>query len=873
MSGTLVKTRRYVYQPTWWVRVPVIMLVLLLGSAALAQTAQTPSPVVLRVGVYENEPKIYVDAEGQPAGILWQLIEQIASSEGWQLIPVSCEWNECLTQLEAGQIDLMPDVASSERRTRRFDFHNEPALFSWSQIYVRPGVHVLSLLDLKGLRVAILEGSIQQDYLQELLPAFDVTAQWVMFNDLGQAFDAMARGDADAVVSNHYYGESRSVEMQLTRTPVIFLPVQIYYATAPGMHEQVLSTIDEYLIEWKENPESPYFAALSLGQETPGRTMPSWLLWSLVAMSLALLVALAFSFLLRLKVNEKTDRLVISENRLQTILNSLEAYVYIKDYSLRYQYVNRKVCEMFGLPAEKIIGKTDADFFSEEDYDRVYATDMRVLRTGERIVGEDVNVRGPDQKDHTFISVKIPLRNPDGSIYALCGISTDITEHVQVRNQLHQLAFFDPLTGLPNRSLMLDRLRHAIASREKTGYEGALLLVDLDNFKTVNDTLGHDSGDLLLVQVAKRIESAILTSDSAGRLSADEFLLLVEDVAISADDALVRVRDIAEFLREQLSRPFDVRGTEIVSTVSIGVAMFSDAEGNADELLKAADLALAAAKSGGRNMVRFFNAGMQVEVTRRTSIENALRKAIDANMLHLHLQPQVTADGNIVSLEALLRMTDSILGDVSPADFIPVAETSGLIVPLGEQVVESACMLLSKWQHDQNMKKLCLAVNVSPKQFHHPGFTEHVFACLQRYQVPGSLLVLEVTESLLIEDVETTGKKMELLGKQGVRFALDDFGTGYASLSYLKRLPLEQIKIDKSFVRDLLSDADDEAIVSMIIALGHSLDIRVIAEGVETFEQVRRLQQMGCNHFQGYYFGRPRPADDWPAILAGRNNL
>jgi diguanylate cyclase (GGDEF)-like protein/PAS domain S-box-containing protein len=409
--------------------------------------------------------------------------------------------------------------------------------------------------------------------------------------------------------------------------------------------------------------------------------LPVWLIWSLVITTAALLLALGFSLLLRLKVNEKTRSLVASENRLNTILNSVEAYIYIKDHKLRYQYANRKVCELFGLPAEEIIGKTDAAFFDEATCEHLYENDMRVLREGERVADEESNIMASDQQKHEFISVKLPLRNPDGSIYALCGISTDVTEHKQIRNQLHQLAFFDALTGLPNRRLILDRLDHAMASRQKTGYEGALLLIDLDHFKTVNDTLGHEMGDLLLQQVAKRLERGLLTTDSAGRLGADEFVLIVEDVALNANDALVRVRDMAEFLRNQLAQPFDLRGNEYVCSVSVGVAMFSDAGGDTDALLKGADLALAAAKTAGRNMVRFFNPDMQVEVTRRTRIENALRKAIDGNYLTLHLQPQVDEHGATVSLEALLRMTDPALGEVSPGDFIPVAETSGLIVP------------------------------------------------------------------------------------------------------------------------------------------------------------------------------------------------
>lgn len=870
--GILVAARRCLHRLIACAGVPLFSLATLSVPAIVqAQPASEQSSTVLRVGIYDNPPKLYVNNNGQPDGILWQLLDAMAAAAGWQLQPVVCEWNDCLRLLEQRQLDVMPDVASSDARDLRFDFHQEPALFSWSQIYERPGAGIINLLDLDGLRVAVLEGSIQREYLENLLPGFDVTVQWVVMDDLGHAFDAVAQGRADVVVSNHYYGDLRASGLGLNRTPIIFQPAQLYYAVPSGAHQPVLQAMDAFLTDWKADPQSPYFDALrpyqALDDNNP---LPLWLIWSLAVTSVALLLALGFSFLLRLKVNERTRSLVASENRLNTILNSVEAYIYIKDHKLRYQYANRKVCELFGLPAEQIIGKTDAAFFDEATCEHLYENDMRVLRSGERVADEESNIMASDQQEHVFISVKLPLRNPDGSIYALCGISTDVTEHKQIRNQLHQLAFFDALTGLPNRRLVLDRLDHAMASRQKTGFEGALLLIDLDHFKTVNDTLGHDIGDLLLQQVARRLERGLLTTDSAGRLGADEFVLIVEDVALNANDALVRVRDMAEFLRSQLAQPFDLRGTEFICSVSVGVAMFSDAGGDTDALLKGADLALAAAKSSGRNMVRFFNPAMQVEVTRRTRIENALRKAIEHNSLALYLQPQINVDGKTVSLEALLSMTDQALGEVSPGDFIPVAETSGLIVPLGEWVITRACEILAQWQQSPTLRALSLAVNVSPRQFHHPGFAEHVMACLEKHKVPGSSLVLEVTESLLIDDVDTTVLKMQVLGAQGIQFALDDFGTGYASLSYLKRLPLTQLKIDQSFVRDLLVDQNDEAIVKTIIALGNSLDLQVVAEGVETRAQAMRLQEMGCHFFQGYYFGRPQPAANWPAILASQ---
>ena len=843
----------------------ISLTVLFSTMSPLPANSQTVQPhAVIRVGVYNNPPKIFVDDEGRADGILWHLLASMATQENWELQAIACEWNDCLMQLESGGVDLMPDVAVSDSRSERFDFHLQPALFSWSQIYERDGTELLSLLDMAGRRIALLQGSVQLEYLSDLAMNFGIQVDWVLSASMEDAFQSVVNGSADAVVSNHYFGDLRAAELGLVKTPIIFQPVQLYYAIADPRLQPVLDAIDRNILLWKTDPQSPYFSAINQWSvEQTSRTLPVWVLWGVAVLAAALLMALAFGMLLRARVADKTRSLLASESRLNTILNSVDAYIYIKDTHLRYQYANRKVCELFGSSPEHITGKTDADFFDEATCKKLLENDSKVLHSGERVANEEMNILQADQQERYFISVKLPLRNPDNSIYALCGISTDITEHRQIRNQLHQLAYFDVLTDLPNRRLVMDRLQHALASRLKTGYEGAVLFIDLDNFKTINDTLGHERGDLLLQQVARRLERGLLSTDTAGRLGEDEFVLIVEDVARDANDASARISEMADFLRQQFAQPFDLDGAECVCSVSIGVAMFSDAGGDVDTLLKGADLALSAAKNSGRNVVRFFNPDMQIEVTRRTRIELALRKAIELDSVRLFLQPQVDRNGDIVSLEALLRLTDQVLGDIPPADFIPVAERSGLIVPLGEWVVDQACQLLQRWRTQAALQNLTLAVNVSPRQFHHGGFTNHIYRCLKKYNLPGSALVLEVTESLLIDDIDTTVLKMQAIGAKGVQFALDDFGTGYASLSYLKRLPLTQLKIDRSFVRDLLVDQNDEAIVRTIIALGNSLDMQVVAEGVETRAQADRLQEMGCHHFQGYHFGRPQPIEDY----------
>ncbi|WP_096780340.1 EAL domain-containing protein [Zobellella denitrificans] len=835
-------------------------LLLLLLSPAQAQ------PV--RLGLYHNPPKIMADAQGQPSGIFGDLIGEIAREEGWQLEPVPCQWQQCLEWLAEGRIDLMPDVAFTEERATRFDFHRTPALLSWSQIYTLSHRRLTSLLELDGKRLAVLRGSVQQQFLGQLVDSFGLRVEWLPVDGLDQVFDAVASGRADAAAANHFIGNQQAASRDLVASPILFQPSKLYFAVPAGTNPALLARIDHHLQRWQSDNDSRYFDILTRWSGRPAQPLPPALWWSLGLLLSALLLAICFNLLLRRKVAERTLSLQASEHRLNTILDSVEACIYIKDEQLRYQYANRRVCELFGVTPAQILGQSDERFFDAETCALLQQNDLRVLQQGERVAGEEVNGLSRNGERRTFLSVKLPLRRPDGRIHALCGISTDITEYRRLQEELHQLAFFDSLTGLANRRLLLDRLRHALAGSQATGYQGALVLIDLDNFKDINDTRGHDCGDQLLQQTAARLRHSLAGTDTAGRLGSDEFVLIMEDLSPRQEDAVMQVRNRVRQLLERLAVPYEIAGKEHRCSASIGIAMFSDAQGNIDELLKAADLAMFAAKADGRNTLHFFNQAMQDDANRRSRLEHDLRLALERDELELHLQPQVDAGERITGMEALLRWQHPELGRISPADFIPLAESSGLIIPLGDWVLAQACRLLAEWRREPAMARLGLAVNISPRQFRHPDFVAGLQRLLQDSGVDPARLELEITESLLIDDIEQTIGRMEQLRRLGLRFSLDDFGTGYASLGYLKRLPLSQLKIDQSFVRDLLRDPNDEAIVRTIIALGRSLDLQVIAEGVETAEQASRLQELGCTAFQGYWFGKPDSTRHWHARLS-----
>ncbi len=452
-----------------------------------------------------------------------------------------------------------------------------------------------------------------------------------------------------------------------------------------------------------------------------------------------------------------------------------------------------------------------------------------------------------------------PIFDNKGEFRGYRGIGRDISKRKHAEDETQRLAFYDTLTGLPNRRLLMDRLSHAQVTSARSKRYGALLFIDLDNFKDLNDTLGHDVGDLLLEQVALRLVSCLREGDTAARFGGDEFVVMLEDLSDNDTDAARQAELVAEKILARLNAPYELVGRQHNSSPSIGITLFIGAVLGVDELLKRADVAMYQAKAAGRNTLRFFDPQMQAAVLERAALDADLRLGLQREELLLHYQPVVDGYNQIVGYEALLRWRHPARGMVQPGEFIPMAEQTGLILPMGVWVLRAACRQLVAWAEQPSTARLSLAVNVSARQFRQSDFVATVLAVLDETGVDPQYLKLELTESVLISDVEDAIRKMGQLRQRGVRFALDDFGTGYSSLSYLKRLPLDELKIDQGFVRDLMTDPNDAAIVRTILALAKSLDLQAVAEGVETEGQRQFLLDNGCSVFQGYLFGRPGP--------------
>lgn len=552
-----------------------------------------------------------------------------------------------------------------------------------------------------------------------------------------------------------------------------------------------------------------------------------------------------------------TDALAESENRYRDVVDHISEVIFRTDAEGHWTLLNPAWEALTGFSVEETLGRPLCDFVAPEDHDDAHSFCATLLEGGSHSQSEEIRLRTRDG-DIRWVSIYASARFDDhDQVMATFGTMTDISDRKEAEDEIRRLAFFDGLTQLPNRTLLHDRLGQSLANTERTRLHGALLFIDLDNFKDINDTLGHAVGDDLLRQVAERMLNSVREADTLARLGGDEFVIILNDLHPDQARAATQAEAVGRKLIEILRDPFKLAGQRRHVTPSIGATLFSGRNLSVEEILKQADLAMYRAKNAGRNTVRFYDPELHRAVEARFELESELRHALDQDAFSMHYQPQVDTSGAVIGAEILLRWKHASRGMISPAEFIPVAEQTGLIVPIGRKVLRAACEQLAAWKHQPAFRDLTLSVNVSARQFRHKYFVRDLAQTLEATGAPGHRLKLELTESMLLENVETVIAHIEELRSFGIEFSLDDFGTGYSSLAYLKRLPLAQLKIDQSFVRDVLDDPNDAAIAQMVVNLAHTLDLDVIAEGVENDQQRAFLFGLGCRHFQGYLYGHP----------------
>ncbi len=569
----------------------------------------------------------------------------------------------------------------------------------------------------------------------------------------------------------------------------------------------------------------------------------------------------------RITLTDVSDRFHADEElRIAAIAFESQEGMMVSDSQGVIVRINKAFTRLTGYTAADAIGQK-ADLLNSGRHNKLFFDQLKAGLRDKGFWQGEIWCRRKNGRVFAEWLTTTAVKDAKGEITHYVGTFSDITQNKEAEAKIHRLAYYDHLTNLPNRRLMMDRLNQALASSERSGHHGALLFLDLDNFKVLNDTRGHAVGDLLLKEVAQRLRVEVREGDTVSRLGGDEFVVLLEELSVDATEAALAAQVVSEKLGSTLAAPYNLDGCEFHYSASIGVTLFLGHADSVDTLLRQADMAVYRAKQDGRNRQCFFDPTMQSKLDEHSALVVDLRQAVLRGELALYLQPQMDDMQRIIGAEALLRWQHPQGGLVMPDVFIPVAEETGLIIPIGQWVLECACSQIKVWSEHAATRELCLAINVSPLQFRQSGFVADVEHILLATGADPHRLRIELTEGLVIDNVADTIDRMQVLKALGISFSMDDFGTGFSSLSYLKRLPLDELKIDRSFVNDLVTDPNDAAIAQTIIIMGQTLGLNVIAEGVETEEQLALLKQYGCNAYQGYLFSRPLPLSAFQVFI------
>ncbi|WP_353673219.1 EAL domain-containing protein [Synechocystis sp. LKSZ1] len=804
----------------------------------------------VRVGIYQNEPKVFLDSNRQPAGFWVDILQEIAQRENWSIQYIPCEWHQCLSAIENGALDLMVDVAYSSERDQRFDFNREVILNNWSIVYARHRVTINTILDLDQKKIAIIRNSIQYDALSQRAKAFYIKPKFIEVESAQQVFEAMDKKQADAGVVNRFFGEHFAHDYDAVPTNLLVEASQLHFIAPRATDQPLLNAIDHQISKMKSNPDSIYYQAQQRWLENPNQFSWKTIKQIIVALfSLVFVLSIVGIIIWHRSLSREINARKQSEEKLKLVTDNMQDLVCLHDADGRLVYISPSCQAILGYSSEELIAQDAPQVIQLQGVNVPSTETARALRSP--LVYATQTKAGVSIWLETLTKAIV---DDQGQIIHFQSTSRDVTARVQIEEQLKYDARHDSLTGLANRSVLIERIElaiHRLSRHPQACF--SLLFLDLDNFKIINDSLGHSLGDLLLMDISQRLKQLVRSVDLVARLGGDEFVILLEDV-----EGIGAVVEVAERLLTELKHPFQLKAHSIVCHASMGIVLSNPTYTQAEELLRDADIAMYRAKLNGRATYAIFDPSMHHQVLERLHLESDLRQALNRHEFTLQYQPIMTiASGQLQGFEALIRWQHPQRGWIRPDHFIPIAEEMGLIIPLGHWILQTACQQLAQWQALTAQRSLYVAVNLSSRQFYDPQLLEKLDQSLAESGISGKSLVLEITETMLIHNIEKVTHLLDSIRTKGIRISIDDFGTGYSSLSYLYRLPVNSLKIDRSFVNQMQEGQRNYAIVKTVITLGDLLGINVVAEGIETQAQLQALQSLGCELGQGYLLSKP----------------
>jgi diguanylate cyclase (GGDEF)-like protein/PAS domain S-box-containing protein len=842
----------------------VVGFYLLTGKAWGQQHQES---ITYNIGIFDSPPLSSLNISGQPEGFIVDLLNEISANENFQINWVHDEWNQFISQMKNNEIDMITSVGYTQERSEYMDYSQSSFITVWGQVFLPNDTNIENIFDLSGKTIGVLKEGVNGIRFISQCKQFEINCNIVEFNSYEEIFAKVYSREIDGGVSNNLVGGIYLNQYNMISSAIVFNPFKVYVSVHKNSNKDLITIFDKYITQWKADSNSFYYTTRAkwLMPKVEDK-LPILIMYLITGLLLISIIAMVLALLFKKQVNRRVSELSKREQQLNQIINLVPHLIYVADVDGNILLANETASSYFGMSVTEFEGSNVVDLSKKfKRFEKLLEKNTHVESLSQS-TNKEINTRDSDGNEHTLYLSKMPYIGSSRSQNPIVTVAVDITDVKKFQEKIKFMDQHDALTQLPNRILLKDRINQSLALAKRYNHNGSILFVGLDDFKNINDSQGHKIGDLLIKEVAERLKKLVKAGDTIARLGGDEFIIELPGEHEEESQAIKVTSNFAKSILRVISEPYQIERKTFHLTTSIGIVVYPKDGDTQEILLQRADTAINAAKTSGKNCIAFFKPEFEDSVINKHNIENDLRIAIKEEQFFLVYQPILKGKNKIVAgSEALIRWNHPHKGLIYPIDFIEIAEQKNFMVAIGNWVLMQACMKIRDWM-SYGMKDFFIAVNVSVMQIKEESFYQNIFNLINEYQIPSGYLEIEVTESVLMEEADRPVNLFKKLKLLGVRISIDDFGTGYSSFNYLVNFPVDKIKIDQSFIKNLPDDTSSATIVTTILRMASELGIDVVAEGVETKKQFDFLQLNSCDYYQGYLFYKPIAAEDYLAI-------